>query len=129
MNATYTWTRPGTHIREVRDPTPVRGGSGEVTVQEVAGPAAVLGGDGGTDGLIAPDTTQSQHAHGAVYRPACGPRQGRAPEVWAVIFLRPYKPSGANTRRAVPSASTLVVQAASRTASVTSASVTVRAAT
>lgn len=44
----------------------------------------------------------------------------------AVIFLRPYRPSGVILRRTTPAASMISVQAASRMASTTLASQTIR---
>src|SRR5215216_829183 len=55
--------QPGPHISEVGNPDPVRRWGGEVAVEQVIGPAAVLGRDGGADLLAAAHPLDAENAH------------------------------------------------------------------
>lgn len=66
--------RPRAAIGEVHDPRAVRDTSGEVPVQQIPGPRAVLARDRGAHALGTADPVQSQRSHGPVHRPRRGGR-------------------------------------------------------
>jgi hypothetical protein len=57
---------PGPAVGEVHDPRPVRGGGGEVAVQQVTGALAVLARDRGPDPLGTADPPEPQRLHGPI---------------------------------------------------------------
>lgn len=118
---------PGAHTGDAHHPGVIGSRGGEVTVQQVAGADLVLGRDRGAQALVAPNARESDRAHSPVG--GASGRVGHAPRrINAVVFRRPYRPSGVNTRRCCPLLST-VAHAAKRTTSSTCASVTFLAAT
>ena len=62
---------PGPHIGEIGDPHPVWCG-GEVLVEQVTGPFAVLGRDRGAGAASPLDTVQGEGRHCPVYCPSGG---------------------------------------------------------
>lgn len=72
---------------------------------------------------VTPDRPSSRIARSTPPQEASANRVRR---MSAVIFRRPYNPSGVIFRRVVPSVNVTVIHATSRTASTTSASVIVR---
>jgi hypothetical protein len=68
-------------VGEVGDPLAVRGGSGEVPIQQVTSAAAVLGRDRGPHAPGPPDTFQAEHPHGPVNRATTHLRQAVAPQI------------------------------------------------
>lgn len=118
---------PRSDVGEIGDSGVIRHRSGGLAVQQVPGADDVLAGFVVRIAFarVIPDRLRT--------RPTPGPRHYGTRlttrcdgSISAVIFFRPYRPSGVILRRSTPDASTMIVHAASRTAFTTIASVTVR---
>lgn len=67
--------RPGADVGEICDPDSVRGGRGEVAIEQVTGAFPVRIRDGGAQLLDPGDALETEGAHRAVHRPAGGARE------------------------------------------------------
>ena len=90
---------PGPDVGEVHDPGLVWGRRGEVAVQQVSSAAAVLARDRRSHRLAASDPLQSRALMARSTDP--GEAVGIERRTSAVIFRRPYRPSGVSRRRPV----------------------------
>src|SRR5215207_1527642 len=77
---------PRPDVGEVGDPDPVRRRRGEIAIQQVTSPLAVLGRDRGPDALVPPDPGQAEAAHRPVHgterrirQPAATDQRGHLP--------------------------------------------------